>query len=1068
MELDQPNNNLAETLDDVPDDDRYSPELERSSTPDKRTLAQHAILNLMAAKVQFQDYIHEGIDENLMHGLFESLGMPQTRSKTTVESGVIARTASTNDLSNGHASQKVNPLNTQSKQPQSSTSDKPSKLKGSSDKSIGLKKNTNGETTGNGQQSRNGQHGLGSTESPSTPMAMSTSIATPTATGPVPNGEERKDRIARLLAEKKKATVLPPSKDPSPSNASKQAATATDVAKLKAEKDRQLNIKIENLRKSREARTLKNEAANKTPVTPVFAEARSKEITPVSPLQTASQILPQSSQQPKAASQPPLDSASAPRLSADVIPQPIGQLRSGSQKSDSGSAVPPSAPASKEMAVPQPAPAIPGLFLSSTAAISLPSTNGSRPIPVVSQRKRPVAADFDELTPSSSYKRPFGQSRVEKPLVIDVSDDESSDGDEGSAMDLDRPESSHGSTGPVPEIAPTQAGITARNHQAEPENRRLTAPASVPAQVAQNVQASPKPAPDDLQSKMQQIAELHQKIKEAEAKKKAKASANRSGSQTPLSTEVANAQQNIVNEAIAEKNKASAELERLLEGADAQIASEKQQLADATAAAKEQEKALELKQREQQVADAAAKEQEKALELKQRDIERKRKRRSEIQLGLPAVDAEVEKNQQRLEELRAEMAKAEAAIQKSMEDKKKLESEMAKLGDEAEEQSQTEQTQQVSLPVREAHSSNGMSPLIYFPLLFFLRIIRLISPDRQHAIVPDSQPTRFLATTPQRLKEPAPEDFAPKASSSDTPTNASPSLQNGIGHEKHASLAEVTNQENVEMSDVIPHQQKPNDFSEDNSHQHSREGDSALLISDQQTEKFILPDSTLPPNSTENDKEDVTEDVVQNSNSQQDTNGVVQAQPQTHSPMSVSADQVLEAALQQASAQAEEESRDSHNSDTEMGNTYAPDPSQLEPDSPPSHYTSEGEVHETSGGQIPNHDGMIQLGEDADEESDAYEPPEATPPAFPYDEHSIVNSPPFSPAPPEIVSVSSPKGAPETTSTNLEVTDSSVEPLGSRSIANDEEMPMSAIVTEVSAHNLAGPMAFTDNAIEQP
>jgi hypothetical protein len=109
-------------------------------------------------------------------------------------------------------------------------------------------------------------------------------------------------------------------------------------------------------------------------------------------------------------------------------------------------------------------------------------------------------------------------------------------------------------------------------------------------------------------------------------------------------------------------------------------------------------------------------------------------------------------------------------------------------------------------------------------------------------------------------------------------------------------------------------------------------------------------------------------------------------------------DQALEAALQEATAQADIQSDTGSASDVEMADSFAPDPDVLAPAST-----------ESSTGSSQHDNGLIESSEEpmdvGDGESDPYEPPEATPP--PEDALSSPDSPPFSPAPPETISGSS-------------------------------------------------------------
>jgi hypothetical protein len=105
-----------------------------------------------------------------------------------------------------------------------------------------------------------------------------------------------------------------------------------------------------------------------------------------------------------------------------------------------------------------------------------------------------------------------------------------------------------------------------------------------------------------------------------------------------------------------------------------------------------------------------------------------------------------------------------------------------------------------------------------------------------------------------------------------------------------------------------------------------------------------------------------------------------------------STDRSLDAALQEA-AHAQADSHGQEGSDIEI-ETFAPDPTQLTPDSA----SNSGEEEVDSPVYSPVLDRTIA---ETDAESDNYEPPEATPPV---DGPFPVESPPFSPAPPESVS----------------------------------------------------------------
>ncbi len=116
---------------------------------------------------------------------------------------------------------------------------------------------------------------------------------------------------------------------------------------------------------------------------------------------------------------------------------------------------------------------------------------------------------------------------------------------------------------------------------------------------------------------------------------------------------------------------------------------------------------------------------------------------------------------------------------------------------------------------------------------------------------------------------------------------------------------------------------------------------------------------------------------------------------ETNSRLAESAptDQALEAALQEA-VRAEADSHSHVSDETDMVVSYAPDPTQLEPELPaePAEPTEEGS-------RSPEYSPELNriVPEVIDRESDGYEPPDATAPT------EAPESPPFSPAPPESV-----------------------------------------------------------------
>jgi hypothetical protein len=104
----------------------------------------------------------------------------------------------------------------------------------------------------------------------------------------------------------------------------------------------------------------------------------------------------------------------------------------------------------------------------------------------------------------------------------------------------------------------------------------------------------------------------------------------------------------------------------------------------------------------------------------------------------------------------------------------------------------------------------------------------------------------------------------------------------------------------------------------------------------------------------------------------------------------VSTDRALEAALQEA-VRAEADSQSQNGDEIDMDDSYAPDPTQLAPVMPSDRAEEDNRSAEYSPGLHRN------VPDVPDRESDDYEPPDATALS------DVLESPPFSPAPPESI-----------------------------------------------------------------
>jgi hypothetical protein len=602
------------------------------SLPEARKEAQNAVLRLWPLQVRFQNYVEEGIDEQVIRSIFKDIGMSPTQ-------GINKAHTLEPDAQRPETFGEWQP-------PQSSFN---YKSEGQPSSSVGTNKPVSHEN----------RRSLGSgapheTLSPEyTPSLLPAESSTATSAHKL-NGkvEERKDRIARLLTEKNKKLAISSQDQSSPSTSTlptftsqpKPAATANSQS-AKADKEKLLRQKMEALQKSREARALK--ATVKT----AFAPNIPSNTTSSSQDQISHQfqLESQPKTQPPSESEQPTSTASASPLLRSV--QADDNLRANSFSPQ------------KLQPSQHPLPMIPGLFLATSTSVPQPTQNAGNPQNnIINQRKRPVASDFDTVSMSDApYKRPFGHNKNDQPLVIDVSDDESE-------ADIDN----HLETGNLPKDSPMRSntsrpriGIWDQPALSDFPPRKIFTTSSSSLSTAPIVQSIPRPpisGTEDLLKKEREIQEMRKKIAEAERRKKARQ--NASGSQTPMQNDSTLSENDTSKDSsISAKIEASVQIERMIDVTSRKIDEDQQMLADAQAI-----------------------EQQRAEELKKTESEQRHKRRVKLAHDLPVVNAEVEKSQQRLADLRAEMERIEVAVQQGLQEKQRLAEEMEKLGQEVDEQ----------------------------------------------------------------------------------------------------------------------------------------------------------------------------------------------------------------------------------------------------------------------------------------------------------------------------------------------------------------------------------------------
>jgi hypothetical protein len=427
--------------------------------------AQKAILRLWPMGVKFQHYIDEGIDEKVVKRLFSDLHLDMSTGKPAQPS--VAQP------------QQTKPTEAQKPPPATSSS--------ATEK----------------QPSAQAQNGTKSTTDDKMDKA-----------------EARKDRIARLLAEKAAKgpapvpvstaipTAAPASVPTAPAvvnplttaNPSGASTPSTDKpVKSKEEKERLLRERMEALQK---ARAEKANAHNGVPSQPAAMSAPTG---------------------PASAGIPTGPSSAIPTGPASTIPTgPRGARTSLPPTVPTGprSSMPPTMPSENAIQIQlRPSPGqqpqqdagpIPGLFLSSV------------PRAPANQHKRPVAADFVAYDPAP--KRAFGQERQDSSLVIDISD--GSDEEMDIEMDMDSPIET-----PLPLPRTNSAGQRPLSFSKFPPlTDTLRGQNISPAPSSQTPVLSKKE--QELLAKEKAIEAMRRKIAEAEAKRKAKQAS--SGAQTPI------------------------------------------------------------------------------------------------------------------------------------------------------------------------------------------------------------------------------------------------------------------------------------------------------------------------------------------------------------------------------------------------------------------------------------------------------------------------------------------------------------------------------------------------------
>ncbi|AEO65647.1 uncharacterized protein THITE_2112807 [Thermothielavioides terrestris NRRL 8126] len=432
------------------------------SVQEAKKEAQKAILRLWPLGIKYQTYIDEGFDEDMIKGLFRDLHLdiPKNRADSPP-----ARRADAQRQESTNSKSTVPSLATEAQSQQAASA--PKDAAATSDQS------------GKGEERKDRIARLLAAKAAKAPASQKPPIPTttePKRTETKPQAQESVQKSPPGPTPASAPAPAPaPTPTPTPASASAPTPSTAPKSKVWGEKERLIQQKIAALQKSREAQAQKSatdttDSVGSTLPKPTTAGA-SAAATPTGP------------------------QAAAPPVTAG-----------GGPSNSSLSRLP-----------------IPGLSSSSH-----PHPNSS------SQRKRPVAADFvDYSSGPAPLKRPFGQARKETSLIIDVSDESD---DEEMEMDMDMESPVDESSSRRASSAPGPRGPAIRDFPPLTDTlpqRQFSSPAPSVTPPAGPVNNRKRETELDLKEK--EIQEMRRRIALAEAKRKAKQALG--GSETPKQTE---------------------------------------------------------------------------------------------------------------------------------------------------------------------------------------------------------------------------------------------------------------------------------------------------------------------------------------------------------------------------------------------------------------------------------------------------------------------------------------------------------------------------------------------------
>lgn len=732
------------------------------ASPEIRNRAKATLSQLHAYGIGFSQLLEEGINEDLMRTLYAELGLPLPR--TTISKS--AEDLPSNVLSShNQATTKVQPPGGGDTHVVKTTPLDPRNLlrnpteeviTNSATLSIVTKPTVESEKVANTIKGHTPIKDVVNTpkHKPETAPALArysgsnASIKSVTAK-PQGNTLERKDYIARMLAAKagKTLPVKPPSPPPAmtvmpgpniadkqhtnseatpSSNTTNHAAPISSVttdADLEAKKKAQTEL----------ARQRMDALINRGSGQQVDSRKPNKQepaiVTQSLPLRSSPQVLSISQANPPVTAE--LQTSSLPQGSGPALSTPQISVKATSDTHNWGP-VPPT-----------PSSGIPGLFMTSSAALS--SSRSDVPLPPVMQqmnaeasfvqplstaelprsqpnaatklsgsastsprlshtetkvtspavanglenpRKRAKAADFIDA-PAPKFRYPFGPGQPSR-LIIEVSEDEANETSDADADEylMDIGEDANASQyKDVPEVSVLTSkqrsirDLPPLSDSSSAKKSMLGSGLNTPPAVQTPGKGKEQ---DDLRRKEEQIELMNRKIVEMEQRRKAKQTASRAHTPgTPARSGSTPNPETSLSEA-SKQSQAVTDVVRMIDKNTGELEAQKTRLTAAEASMQEK---LSIEQ-EARLAEVAKAEHERiaaANAATTAELDQRRRRRAEIESGLPHLDAEVERTKSKLESLKRQMEELEADLQLGIHGRKTLMQELERLAMLAEE-----------------------------------------------------------------------------------------------------------------------------------------------------------------------------------------------------------------------------------------------------------------------------------------------------------------------------------------------------------------------------------------------